>query len=499
MLVLSQDHITKPQQSHLRLSAALKESPKSYTAYEIRLPDKWYVKAIGAQQYNKTLVERVETSNYKDNMDERVFFERWQKPGDNVPLKGDYEYYSLPTNLQLSFRMKTRLSCKILILTVKQFCQEPHGCKKIRFEIINIFIADVAEPLYLQPYFRERGSARRRSALLKPFDPIIKYSSHRSSADQIRGFLSGRLTIFSPTRSLRMNYYAVKALQARAHLWYGEKDLAFAAASEVIEAKDSNGTQKFKLGTSADFTAKNFVLTDTLKLQGLGIAIFPEMHREADGIIGNSLVKRFITKVDYNKCELLLYDFGDYQDEQQGHAIPLKCLQDMLIIPAESGNPPGKGKIHIPEIFVFDNSSNLFIDMLQTFLRNNDCWFSDLNRSTREPQRRMGVIRSLCKSISTMVLNGSSWWKYLRHADSSETVLLSNSTPEYQGLYAIGGSDALSLRHIFKFYFKGNDELTSLRKKQIIAFPETILLNIALTEVLRHSYRYWINPSIGPQ
>ena len=41
-----------------------------------------------------------------------------------------------------------------------------------------------------------------------------------------------------------MNYYAVKALQARAFLWYGEKENAYAAAMEVIEAKNSDGSKK---------------------------------------------------------------------------------------------------------------------------------------------------------------------------------------------------------------------------------------------------------------
>ncbi|QQT24652.1 RagB/SusD family nutrient uptake outer membrane protein [Sphingobacterium spiritivorum] len=96
-------------------------------------------------------------------------------------------------------------------------------------------------------------------ALLKPFDPIIKYSLTELRRPNSGDFFPDD-TYFA-YRPLRMNYYAVKALEARAHLWYGEKDLAFASASEVIEAKDSNGTPKFKLGTGADFTAKNFVLT----------------------------------------------------------------------------------------------------------------------------------------------------------------------------------------------------------------------------------------------
>lgn len=66
---------------------------------------------------------------------------------------------------------------------------------------------------------------------------------------------------FFAYRYLKMNYYAVKGLEARAHLWFGQKEKALAAAVEIIEAKNENGSLKFPLATSADFASRDYVLT----------------------------------------------------------------------------------------------------------------------------------------------------------------------------------------------------------------------------------------------
>jgi len=43
---------------------------------------------FGGQQYNQTLVQRIESSNYQYNVDARVYDSRWQNPGDHVGFKG---------------------------------------------------------------------------------------------------------------------------------------------------------------------------------------------------------------------------------------------------------------------------------------------------------------------------------------------------------------------------------------------------------------------------
>ncbi|HTM98779.1 MAG TPA: RagB/SusD family nutrient uptake outer membrane protein [Pedobacter sp.] len=84
-------------------------------------------------------------------------------------------------------------------------------------------------------------------ALVKDIDPIVKNT-----------------TITDPYfayRPLKMNYYAVKALQARAYLWFNNKAKAYECAKIVIDARDAKVNPTFRLGTATDMAAKDYVLT----------------------------------------------------------------------------------------------------------------------------------------------------------------------------------------------------------------------------------------------
>ena len=62
---------------------------------------------------------------------------------------------------------------------------------------------------------------------------------------------------FLLNRQARMNYYAVKALQARAYLWFGDKDLAYKSAMEVIQSVSSTGNSLFRLGNRNDIESQD--------------------------------------------------------------------------------------------------------------------------------------------------------------------------------------------------------------------------------------------------
>jgi len=98
--------------------------------------------------------------------------------------------------------------------------------------------------------------------LLQKVDPILNYSLLDLGRPG-----SITLTTFNPSdtymayRYLRMNYYGVKALQARANLWFNKPADAYAAAKVVIGALNPDGTTKFRLGAASDMTAKDYALT----------------------------------------------------------------------------------------------------------------------------------------------------------------------------------------------------------------------------------------------
>lgn len=93
-------------------------------------------------------------------------------------------------------------------------------------------------------------------SLLKDVDPFTKYS--------ITDFKKGNYkpdNDFSSYRYLRMNFYAVKALQARAYLWFNDAPKAYEAARFVIDAKNTDGTVKFRLGNATDMGNKDYALS----------------------------------------------------------------------------------------------------------------------------------------------------------------------------------------------------------------------------------------------
>lgn len=92
--------------------------------------------------------------------------------------------------------------------------------------------------------------------LLRKSDPILKYSlTDIGNPSAILPKSS-----FFAYRYVSMNYYAVKALEARAFLWFGDHAAAFEAAKAVISAVDPSGTAKYRLGIGTDLSQKDFTL-----------------------------------------------------------------------------------------------------------------------------------------------------------------------------------------------------------------------------------------------
>jgi hypothetical protein len=99
------------------------------------------------------------------------------------------------------------------------------------------------------------------AALLKEVDPFTKYSqADLSNPGSVNSPFKPEST-YSAFRFLRMNYYAVKALQARAYLWFQDNVSAYACAKEVIAAQNPDGSTKFRLGVLSDMSGGNFNLS----------------------------------------------------------------------------------------------------------------------------------------------------------------------------------------------------------------------------------------------
>lgn len=108
----------------------------------------------GSQQYNQTLVEKVETGNYKYNVDSRVYDSRWQQPGDIAAFKG--LLVTTPTYKTSRFvQDDNTLVCQNINLQYN--LRNPRLLKKMGMEVLN-FSVDMADPMYLSSIRRERGT-----------------------------------------------------------------------------------------------------------------------------------------------------------------------------------------------------------------------------------------------------------------------------------------------------------------------------------------------------
>lgn len=62
-------------------------------------------------------------------------------------------------------------------------------------------------------------------------------------------------------RNIRMNWYAIKGLYARIHLWFGENNEAYQNAMTVIEAQNNSGDRLFRLGTAEDMNKADYAMS----------------------------------------------------------------------------------------------------------------------------------------------------------------------------------------------------------------------------------------------
>lgn len=107
----------------------------------------------------------------------------------------------------------------------------------------DVFTLDVAPSLQASE-FMEKVITDLNNALVElKDDPVIENGVKGKNGDT-----------FLTDRNLRLNYYAVKALLARAYMYIGEKKLAAEQAQEVIEIHDRNGF--FPFVKSSDVLAK---------------------------------------------------------------------------------------------------------------------------------------------------------------------------------------------------------------------------------------------------
>lgn len=188
--------------------------------------------------------------------------------------------------------------------------------------------------------------------LLATTDPFIN-----NSATDFRNGTFRPKDSFVNYRYLRMNYYAIKALKARAYLWFNDTQKAYEQAIFVINAKNPDASAKFRLGISADFAASNLVLTPE---QIFGLYDYnintkftvPTLYKGTDAaVIGGQLygntgtdireTNLWVTDVQSSISRYMFrkYDFTKSSTDltQDAKQIPMLRLSEMYLIAVETG------------------------------------------------------------------------------------------------------------------------------------------------------------------
>lgn len=93
-----------------------------------------------------------------------------------------------------------------------------------------------------------KADIEKAESLLKDNDPVFQYTF-----SELNSGPSG-LDDFMYYRQSRMNYWAVKGLEARMYLYIGQKELAYQVANEIINAT-LNGNPVITMSGEADFEA----------------------------------------------------------------------------------------------------------------------------------------------------------------------------------------------------------------------------------------------------
>lgn len=148
-------------------------------------------------------------------------------------------------------------------------------------------------------------------------------------------------------------------------------------------------------------------LTDSLSLTDQNTAIFDKIRNNLDGIVGLNLIKRYITKIDFDEQKIYLYSFGDYRYDRGSITIPTGMKRNLVIVPSELSVTDMESVLGD---FLLDTGANYNLIAFGDFVRRNH-----LLKTGFKPES-MGTTVSL--GHSTPVYHGKAY--ELRIGDISE-------------------------------------------------------------------------------
>ena len=109
-------------------------------------------------------------------------------------------------------------------------------------------------------------------------------------------------------------------------------------------------------------------LNEQLSLDNKKIDIFEKINHDIDGIIGLSIATSYITKVDFDKNVIELYNFGDYSPEEGFEPLSIRNPHNIILLP---GIVNIAGREGVQGNFAFDTGAQYNFIGFSRFVRKN--------------------------------------------------------------------------------------------------------------------------------
>lgn len=181
---------------------------------------------------------------------------------DNLEITGEVIKSKTKRDIIKGEALALRAFCHFDLLRL--FGQVPQNATiNVSLPYVDRVSIDNAKLLGYNEYVERIKKDLEEAALLLVNDPVKTYNI--VSLNLVTASATLNLDNYLTFRRFRLNYYAVKALQARFYLYIGDNSSANAAAMEIINAKDKNGVQTVSLAGDGDFNSYNNALpTETI-------------------------------------------------------------------------------------------------------------------------------------------------------------------------------------------------------------------------------------------
>lgn len=218
------------------------------------LANLWYIDENTSRYEDKDLAAHTYTTTYSKDAIEAIYAKIFNVIAQanviikNVDERGDV---ILDPAIRATIQGEAyaiRAYCQLDVLRL--FGQVPQGSQQVSLPYSETTSIDEMPAYYdFNSYVEKlKNDIEKAESLLKDNDPIFQYtfSELNSSPSELDDFMYYRQS--------RLNYWAVKALEARMYLYIGQKESAYQAARDIIDAT-INGNPVITMSGEADFEA----------------------------------------------------------------------------------------------------------------------------------------------------------------------------------------------------------------------------------------------------